>query len=107
MDFFQQQDKARKKTKWLVLYFIVAVALIIAMMYWVVLFGSFYFSLHLHRFFSNEPLFYWWDAKVFLITAIGTLAVIFGGCVYKIHELADGGSALAESLGGRLEFCRH
>jgi len=35
----------------------------------------------------------------FLGAAIGTLAVIFGGCAYKIHELAEGGSALAESLG--------
>jgi Zn-dependent protease with chaperone function len=102
MDFFQRQDQARKKTKWLVLYFAVAVALIIAMMYWVVLLGTFYFNLRSHRFYSNEPLFYWWDAKVFLGTAIGTLAVIFGGCAYKIQELAEGGGALAESLGGRL-----
>jgi len=102
MDFFEQQDKARKKTKWLVLYFIIAVALIIAMMYWVVLIASFYFRLHNRSFLTNAAEISWWDSKVFLGTAIGTLAVIFGGCLYKIHELAEGGSALAESLGGRL-----
>jgi hypothetical protein len=29
MDFFERQDKARKKTKWLVIYFILAVAAMI------------------------------------------------------------------------------
>ena len=98
MDFFQQQDKARKKTKWLILYFSIAVTLIITAIYFVVLFGGFYFrSVH-----KSELLFGWWDIKIFLGATIGTLAVILGGCAYKIHELADGGSALAESLGGRL-----
>ena len=30
MDFFAQQEKTRKKTKWLVIYFILAVAAMIA-----------------------------------------------------------------------------
>ena len=104
MDFFAQQEKARKKTKWLVLYFSIAVMLIIAAMYCVALFAGFFVGAHNHRYdVDNQlPRFFWWDSNVFFYTVVGTLAVILGGCAYKIHELADGGSALAESLGGRL-----
>jgi Zn-dependent protease with chaperone function len=102
MDFFEQQARAHRKTKWLVLYFAVAVALIIAMLYWIVLLACYYCNLHAHHYDVHERLFYWWDAKVFLGATVGTLAVILGGCAYKINELAEGGSALAQSLGGRL-----
>ncbi|HEU5396142.1 MAG TPA: M48 family metallopeptidase, partial [Verrucomicrobiae bacterium] len=103
MDFFAAQDTARKKTKWLVLYFTAAVVCIVTAIYLIVLFSSFTVSSH-HRQFSDEPVptFSWWDAKIFLGAAIGTLAVILGGCAYKMNELAGGGSAVAESLGGRL-----
>ena len=37
MDFFARQDQARRKTKWLVLYFILAVALLTIAVYFVVL----------------------------------------------------------------------
>ncbi len=35
MDFFEQQARAHRKTKWLVLYFIVAVMLLIASVYFI------------------------------------------------------------------------
>src|SRR5690242_10848272 len=102
MDFFAQQDRARKKTKWLVLYFSMAVILIIAAIYFIVLFVSFYFGVRQHDYRHEYQPFSWWDAKIFLGAAVGSLAVIFGGSAYKIHEFAEGGSAVAESLGGRL-----
>jgi Zn-dependent protease with chaperone function len=100
MDFFERQDKARRHTKLLVFYFVVAVALIIVMIYFVALFGHFLFA---HAHYTNRSLpFTLWNLKIFLGAAIGTLAAIFIGSAYKINQLAEGGGALAESLGGRL-----
>jgi Zn-dependent protease with chaperone function len=103
MDFFAQQEKARKKTKWLILYFLVAVTLIIAAMYCVVLLAvTFAGQHHINYSMNPSPQFVWWDSNIFLCTVVGTVTVILGGCAYKIQQLAGGGSALAESLGGRL-----
>jgi Zn-dependent protease with chaperone function len=102
MDFFQQQERARKKTKWLVLYFSIAVILIIAMMYFVVLLGYFYAGLQHHRYFNSSQEFALWNPNVLVGSVVITLTIIALGCAYKINELAEGGSALAESLGGRL-----
>ncbi|HEU6447135.1 MAG TPA: M48 family metallopeptidase [Verrucomicrobiae bacterium] len=104
MDFFQQQDKARKKTKLLVFYFTVAVICIIAMIYAVAMLAFFYATAsHSHRYYDNSPeTFSLWNPTVFLWSAIGSLAVISLGSAYKTLALAGGGSAVAESLGGRL-----
>ncbi|HEY3761852.1 MAG TPA: M48 family metallopeptidase [Verrucomicrobiae bacterium] len=102
MDFFQQQEKARKKTKWLVLYFSIAVILIIAAIYCVVVVASFFVVTHRYKPYEGNTQFIQWDPELFLFSAAGTLIVILGGCAYKIQQLAEGGSALAESLGGRL-----
>ena len=37
MDFFARQDQARRKTKWLVLYFALAVALLVVAVYFIAL----------------------------------------------------------------------
>jgi Zn-dependent protease with chaperone function len=104
MDFFEQQDKARKKTKLLIFYFAVAVTLIIVMMYFVVLIGYLYAGAQQHRYHYGETSeqFALWNPNVLFGAAIVTLAIITIGCAYKINQLAEGGSALAESLGGRL-----
>ena len=103
MDFFAQQDHARRKTKWLVLFFALAVGSMIVMIYFVALFVNCYFLIHQHqRFYEQQPLFSLWDPKILLISAVGTLAVIFIGSSYKTMELAGGGSVVADSLGGRL-----
>ncbi|HZT23008.1 MAG TPA: M48 family metallopeptidase [Verrucomicrobiae bacterium] len=98
MDFFEQQARAHRKTKWLIVYFSLAVALIIAAIYFIVLLGGLYVGAQRHPG-AGPPVF--WDSRLFLWTALATLAVILGGCTYKIQELAEGGSVVAESLGGR------
>jgi Zn-dependent protease with chaperone function len=42
-----------------------------------------------------------WNPGLFLMVSVGTLAVIFFGSSYKTMALSAGGSAVAESLGGR------
>jgi Zn-dependent protease with chaperone function len=43
-----------------------------------------------------------WHSDLFFYSAMGTLAVIVFGSLYQISALSAGGSAVAESLGGRL-----
>ena len=103
MDFFQRQDQARRKTKRLVLFFGLAVASMIAMIYFVALFICSYVGMRQRFAFDNgQPMLSLWNPGIFLWSAIGTLVVIFLGTTYKTMALAEGGSAVAESLDGRL-----
>ena len=101
MDFFAQQDKARRKTKLLVVYFAAAVVMIIAMIYFVVLLGLFYSDAYHNR--HGEPVPQWtlWDYRAFFGATLGTLAVIFIASAYKTNELSGGGSPVATLMGGR------
>ena len=101
MDFFERQDQARKKTKLLVFYFAVAVAALIIAVYFaslVVFAGA---QSHYHRY-GETPPFALWNPQLFLIVALGTLAVILIGSTYKTIALAAGGSVVSEMMGGRL-----
>jgi Zn-dependent protease with chaperone function len=100
MDFFAQQDKARKKTKLLVFYFALAVVSMILLIYAVVVCVSGYASMHHQHFEPQSPLAFW-DPQLFAGVALGTIAIIFCGSAYKTMALSGGGSVVAESLGGR------
>jgi Zn-dependent protease with chaperone function len=101
MDFFEHQDKARKNTKVLVVYFVIAVACIIASVYLASLL-IFYGAHAKPQPGAPPPELVLWDPKLFLYVALGTLSVVSIGSLYKTAALAKGGSAVAESLGGRL-----
>lgn len=85
MDFFEKQEKARLQTKWLVFYFVLAVAGIIAVLH----VG---FSLLLGQALDD------WELLGF--TAGGVLLSVVIGSLVKIAELSKGGKAVAEMLGG-------
>lgn len=101
MDFFARQDQARRKTKWLVLYFSLAVISMVAMIYGIALLSVGYLHSH-HRYSDQAAAFSFWDPGLFAAVAAGTIAVIFCGSAYKTMALAGGGGVVAESLGGRL-----
>lgn len=101
MDFFQQQDKARKSSKVLVVYFAVAVASIVVSVYLASLF-IFYGAQSQSETAGPAPSLALWDPQLFLFVTLGTLGVVLIGSLYKTAALAKGGSAVAESLGGRL-----
>ncbi len=96
MDFFQRQDQAQRNTKKLVVYFVLAVACIVASVYFVCFF---IFDGMDSRHGGGGSL---WNQDIFIYSALGTLAVIVCGSLYQISMLSSGGSAVAESLGGRL-----
>jgi Zn-dependent protease with chaperone function len=101
MDFFEREGKARKKTTVLVVYFVIAVACIIASVYLasvVILYG-----VGAQQPESDQlPELALWNPMLFSYAMFGTLGVVVIGSLYKTIELTKGGSAVAESLGGRL-----
>jgi Zn-dependent protease with chaperone function len=101
MDFFENQDKARKNSKLLVVYFVIAVACIIASVYIASLL-IFYGAQAKQQPSTPPPELVLWDPQLFLYVVLGTLGVVIIGSLYKTAALAQGGSAVAESLGGRL-----
>ena len=84
MDFFAEQDQARKRSKWLVLLFCLAVIGIAL-------------SAFLVLSYLTEPS---WN--LFWVTGAGTLGVVVLASLGRIASLSSGGSVVAESLGGHL-----
>ncbi len=100
MDFFEHQDKARKNTRVLVVYFVIAVACIVASVYLASLL-IFYGARSEQQAGAPTPEFVLWEPMLLLYVALGTLGVVVIGSLYKTAALAKGGSAVAELLGGR------
>ena len=102
MDFFERQDRARRNTKLLVVYFVIGVAMLIVAVY-AALVGIFAgVTSSRHHGYSEQAQVVWWNPRLFLVAAGGTLAVIGLGSGFKTLELAQGGSTVANMLGGRL-----
>jgi Zn-dependent protease with chaperone function len=120
MDFFEQQDRARRQTKLLLAYFAAAVAVMVVLGY--VIFASFTLpflkpvphSPRLHNIVVAafwllgeallHPIYYlkWtWDPLLFSGFAAVACLTIALGSFYKIRQLATGGTVVAELLGGR------
>jgi len=103
MDFFAQQDHARRKTRWLIIYFALAVISMIVMIYGVAIFVSFYAAAKSHHhYYAGQTSVSLWNPALFVGVTLGTLAVILLGSAWKTAALSAGGSAVAESLNGRL-----
>ncbi|MBI2814492.1 MAG: M48 family metallopeptidase [Opitutae bacterium] len=111
MDFFEAQERARKRTKRLVLLFALAVLGTVLAGYaasWFLLnnvgSNSGYtrdrYGRRVYRESSASPgpLF---DPKLFLLVTGGTLAVVGGASLFKWSQMRAGGSAIAEMAGGR------
>jgi Zn-dependent protease with chaperone function len=86
MDFFARQDKARRNTQALVVYFLLAVAALVLAVYLVcaLIFGRGHF----------------WQPQLFLWVSLGTVGVVCVGCLTKVAELSGGGAAVAAMLDG-------
>lgn len=109
MNFFTQQDRARRNTLWLIFMFFAAVSCLIALTI-AALAVSLYFiqqptdsinlvnsssaSLESHaKVLLSSEMIYWVTAAV--------LIVVFGGSIYKLITLGGSGRKVAEALGGR------
>ncbi|EIJ42775.1 Zn-dependent protease with chaperone function [Beggiatoa alba B18LD] len=93
VDFFGQQDQARQKTRWLIIYFIIALIVIVGFinLTFFLLGGIFHF--HHYSFLQ------WWSSlPSHWITGI-TLSIIIGGTIRRLYQLREGGEALAMLIG--------
>ncbi|HNP36720.1 MAG TPA: M48 family metallopeptidase [Woeseiaceae bacterium] len=98
MNFFDAQDRARRATRWLVVVYIVATALIVAGVTLIVAFALYS---------ASNPGYGQADfadrhSYLLVITAIGTALFIFAASLYKTSMLSAGGGKVAASLGGKL-----
>ena len=107
MDFFEAQDRARRRTNRLVLLFGLAVAGTIAAGYFSTLVimhqaggvehrGRTYYYSAAH----SGPI-AWWNPRILLWATAGTLGVVGLASLFKWSQMRDGGSAIAEMAGGR------
>ncbi len=124
MDFFDQEAHARKQTRRLIWLFGLAVTVILILNYLILasLIQPFLKNESpvsgLYEFINDflvaallrlgsalvQPLDFlrWlWNPWLAFWIALGTLLSIAAGCYYKVRQLSDGGSAVAELLGGR------
>ena len=90
-NFFQQQDSARRKTFQLVVYFVLAIVILIALVYALLVAFSMYDA--------HEPV-SWWQPELLLLAAPGVGVVVGGASAFKVAQLASGGQAVALMLGG-------
>ncbi|HTE06746.1 MAG TPA: hypothetical protein VK824_11155, partial [Planctomycetota bacterium] len=95
MDFFETQDVARKHTGRLVVLFVLAVLGIVVSTYLLVA-GVLVFSGH------GGGARHLTDPALLALIGGGTLLVVGGGSLWKLHQLRGGGRVIAEHLGGRL-----
>ncbi len=90
MNFFEHQDRARQNTQQLIGLFSLSIAVMIVAIYIATLF-----------LFRMAPRI-WWHSGLFLYVAGITIIAIALGSLYKIAYLRQGGSVIAQELGGRL-----
>lgn len=103
MDFFREQDIARRNTRFLVVLFIVAVCVLIALTN-IVLAGAIFWQTNSQNNGQNSSLAYWLsniDWRLFFTVSAAVAGVI--GVVAFVNWLrfAQGGRAVAEALGAR------
>lgn len=111
MDFFEAQERARKRTSRLVMLFAFAVIGTVLAGY-----VSAMLVLNYRQEFNRQPSRSysdysdtislagrsWWDPQLFLGIAGGTVAVVGLASLYKWSQMRGGGSAVAEMVGGRV-----
>ena len=109
MDFFAAEQRAKKRTTRLLVLFGFAVAGTIAAGYVATVVALRATQAHAgyrHGYAyqddsGGEAADPFWRPGLFALVSIGTLAVIGGASLYKWSEFSGGGSAVAESVGGR------
>ena len=107
MDFFEAQARAKQRTGRLVALFVVAVIGTILGGYFATIFLLAYSPTRTsrHRYYQSSNIettpVQLWQPQVFLTVTVGTLLVVGIASLVKWQEFSAGGSAVAESVGGR------
>jgi len=86
MNFFEHQERARRNTQWLLVYFVLAVIGIVVVLDGIAALAT-----------GQNPF----DPGMLAMIAGGVVVVVALGALFRIAELSRGGSVVAELLGGR------
>lgn len=98
MNFFEHQERARRKTgRLIVMYGFAVVAIVFALYFSAV--GLVYAATHEE---GRSGRFVLWDRDIFVGVAGFTVLVVLMGSIYRVSSLSGGGEAIATALGGRL-----
>jgi Zn-dependent protease with chaperone function len=97
VDFFTHQDRARRRSFWLLINFSLAVLLITFAVYVTTILV--FFGIEAKA--ENELAFNPWTLEFYLWIAAITLTIIATGTFYKIVVLSKGGEVVARTLGAR------
>ena len=100
MDFFEQQHRARRNTGWILLAFVLAVAVIVLSIN--VIGGTIYLVATERPLFPVGPALAAVPRSAYVITTVVVLGVILCGTLVRMHELSGGGVAVAGMVGARL-----
>ncbi|MFN7629419.1 MAG: M48 family metalloprotease, partial [Pirellula sp.] len=96
MDFFAHQDRAKRNTLWLVIYFAATVVTIVALVYFVIMAVLVASTQN-----SGQPIdLFSWHPQIFIAVVGSVLAIILSGSLYKMWELGSDGNKVAVQLGG-------
>ena len=92
-NFFEQQENARRKTVWLVVYFLLSIVAIIGLLFVLI-------EVVLAN--TGNPLNAYENLGLLGGVSAGVLGVVGTGSFLKTMQLASGGSAVAQMMGGTL-----
>ncbi len=93
MDFFQRQDSARRRTRWLVVYFAGAI-LGLACTFYIIALPPYFHG-------NPEAVGSLWHPELFQVVVSVVLIIVALGSLIKAIKLRKGGNAIALALGGR------
>ena len=106
MNFFEHQDRARRKTNHLILLLILAVLCLVAIT--TLLFAAFVYFTQEHGAVGEispgiwQGILHALSLQTFLWIALTVSSVVFIGSLFRFFQLRAGGKAIAEAMGGRL-----
>ncbi|HNZ03476.1 MAG TPA: M48 family metallopeptidase [Myxococcota bacterium] len=100
MDFFAQQDMARKKSGRLVVLFILAVVFIILAVYVAALALSFFIGPPGDVKAPEQIVWQWWRPNIFFTVTFVVILAVGSAALMKLAALRKGGAFIAQSLGG-------
>jgi len=96
MDFFTQQDKARRFTKTLLIYLLIAVTCIVVAVNLIIYF--FFKFIEGYQYVPEN----WFSGGLVYYVSIGTCLLILSGSLFRWMQLRKGGHAVATMMGGKL-----
>ncbi len=97
MNFFEQQDQAKRRTTWLILLFVLAVACVALSFYGLALFVL----VPQAQDRGKQGAEVWWDPLIFMqITGAACLLIFLGAGAQRLR-LGSSGKSVAEALGGQ------